>query len=141
MILWIEAAVALVIGGVACRLWYRHWRARKIAAARRVEAPNSHYSSAGVRDQEEIDSVEELPELRDGLVDRLLTGGGYVCYSTPAEQLIRLGHRYNVPVYPCINCPANYTLGGNNLRAAASNFWWAGADGLYLWNFQYSGHE
>ena len=75
--------------------------------------------------------------LRDGLVDRLLTGGGYVCYSTPAEQLIRLGHRYNVPVYPCINCPGAFGLGGDSLRAAASNLWWAGADGLYLWNFQY----
>ena len=75
--------------------------------------------------------------LREQLVDRLLTGGGYVCYSTPAEELVTLGHRFEVPVYPCINCPANYTLGGNNLRAAASNFWSAGADGIYLWNFQY----
>ena len=75
--------------------------------------------------------------LRERLVDRLLTGGGYVCYSTPAEELVKLGHRFEVPVYPCINCPANYTLGGGNLRAAASNLWWAGADGIYLWNFQY----
>ena len=75
--------------------------------------------------------------LRERLVDRLLTGGGYVCYSTPAEELVKLGHRFEVPVYPCINCPASYTLGGNNLRAAASNFWAAGADGIYLWNFQY----
>jgi len=74
--------------------------------------------------------------LRERLVDRLLTCGGYVCYSTPAEELAKLGHRFEVPVYPCINCPANFTLGGN-LRAAASNFWWAGADGIYLWNFQY----
>ena len=48
-----------------------------------------------------------------------------------------LGHRYGVPVYPCINCPANFVLGGHNLRAAASNLWWAGADGIYLWNFHY----
>ena len=75
--------------------------------------------------------------LREGLVDRLLTGGGYVCYSTPAEELVKLGHRFDVPVYPCINCPANYTLGGDNLRAAAANLWWAGADGIYLWNYQY----
>ena len=75
--------------------------------------------------------------LREGLIDRLLTGGGYVCYSTPAEELVKLGHRFEVPVYPCINCPANYTLGGDNLRAAAANLWWAGADGIYLWNFQY----
>lgn len=75
--------------------------------------------------------------LREGLVDRLLTGGGYVCYSTPAEELVRLGHRFEVPVYPCINCPANYRLGGGNLRAAAANLWWSGADGIYLWNFHY----
>ena len=75
--------------------------------------------------------------LRERLVDRLLTGGGYVCYSTPADELVKLGHRFEVPVYPCINCPANYTLGGGNLRAAAANLWWAGADGIYLWNFQY----
>jgi hypothetical protein len=75
--------------------------------------------------------------LKEGLIDRMLTGGGYVCYSTPAEELVKLGHRFEVPVYPCINCPANYTLGGGNLRAAASNLWWAGADGIYLWNFQY----
>jgi len=75
--------------------------------------------------------------LRERLVDRVLSGGGYVCYSTPAEELVRLGHRFDVPVYPCINCPANYELGQGNLRAAASNLWWAGADGIYLWNIQY----
>lgn len=75
--------------------------------------------------------------LRERLVDRLLTGGGYVCYSTPAEELVTLGHRHEVPVYPCINCPVSYQLGKGNLRAAASNLWWAGADGIYLWNFQY----
>ena len=75
--------------------------------------------------------------LREGLIDRLLTGGGYVCYSTPAEELVALGHRYEVPFYPCINCPGSSQLGNGNLRAAASNLWWAGGDGIYLWNFQY----
>jgi len=53
MIIWIEVAVAFVIGGVALKLWYRHWRVKKIAAARRVERSNSHYSSEGVRNQED----------------------------------------------------------------------------------------
>ncbi|MBI82255.1 MAG: hypothetical protein CMJ81_03580 [Planctomycetaceae bacterium] len=75
--------------------------------------------------------------LREHLVDRVLTGGGYVCYSTPAEELVKLGHRYEVPVYPCINCPMSFQSGNGNLRAAAANFWSAGADGIYLWNFQY----
>ena len=79
--------------------------------------------------------------LKEGYVDRLLTGGGYAAFSTPAEELIDLGHRYEIPVYPCINCPMTHELGGTlgfeALRGAASNLWWAGADGLYLWNYQY----
>jgi len=75
--------------------------------------------------------------LKEGLIDRPLIGDGYVYYSTPAEELVALGHRYGVPVYPCINCPSNFVLDGYNLRAAASNLWWAGADGIYLWNFHY----
>ena len=79
--------------------------------------------------------------LKEGLIDRLLTGGGYVSFSTPAEELIELGHKYGVPVYPCINCPPTYGScdgkGFEALRGAASNMWWAGADGLYLWNFHY----
>jgi hypothetical protein len=45
------ALAVLVTGGIALRFWYRHWRARKIAENRRVEAPNSHYSSKGVQNQ------------------------------------------------------------------------------------------
>ena len=41
------------MGGVGLRVWYRSWRARKIAERRRVEAPNSHYSSTGVRNAED----------------------------------------------------------------------------------------
>jgi hypothetical protein len=49
----LSALVAVVIGGVASRIWYRRWRRRRIEARRRVEAPNSHYSSTGVRNQED----------------------------------------------------------------------------------------
>ena len=75
--------------------------------------------------------------LKEKLIDRLLVGLGYAVYSMPAEQMVVLAHRYEVPVYPCINCPATYTLGNNSLRGAASNLWFAEADGLYLWNFHY----
>lgn len=44
-----------MILGVALRIWYRAWRRRKTAARRRVEMPNSHYSSQGVRNQEDRD--------------------------------------------------------------------------------------
>ena len=49
----LPALVLVTMGGVLLRWWYRSWRRRRIAARRRVEAPNSHYSSAGVRNQED----------------------------------------------------------------------------------------
>ena len=75
--------------------------------------------------------------LKEGLVDRLLIGGGYVPLTSPAEELVRLGHEHDVPVYPCINCGAPTQGADDELRAAASNILWAGADGVYLWNYQY----
>ncbi len=79
--------------------------------------------------------------LREGLIDRLLAGGGYASFCTPAAEMIALGHRYDVPVYPCINCPGTFDRGADRgfeaLRGAAANFWQAGADGIYLWNYQY----
>ena len=79
--------------------------------------------------------------LAAGLVDRVLAGGGYASFCVPAEELVELGHRHGVPVYPCINCPGTYDLGAGDgfaaLRGAAANFWRAGADGIYLWNYQY----
>jgi len=78
--------------------------------------------------------------LRERLVDRMLIGSGHMCYSTPAEELIALGHRFEVPVYPCIECHEYsniYNLGGGNLRGAATNLWSCGADGIYMFNFWY----
>lgn len=49
----LPALAVMTIGGVTLRLWYRSWRRRRIVARRRVEAPNSHYSSMGVRSQED----------------------------------------------------------------------------------------
>ncbi len=45
----LSALLVMTLGGVAFRLWYR----RRVAARRRVEAPNSHHSSRGVRNQED----------------------------------------------------------------------------------------
>ncbi len=60
MTIWITAiatATLLFLGG---RLWYRHWRARRIASRRRVELPNSHYSSQLVRNQLDRDRWRAL---------------------------------------------------------------------------------
>lgn len=75
---WIPAVAALVATGVALRLWYTGWRRRRIASRRRVEGPNSSYSSQGVRNHEDrerwgrIDLAGLHPLNRDE-VQRLLS--------------------------------------------------------------------
>ena len=69
-------AIALV-GSLGLRMWYVRWRKRRVAERRRVEAPNSHYSSAGVRHQEDRErwgdiEVKTLHPLNADEVMRLL---------------------------------------------------------------------
>ena len=73
----LPTVIVLAIGGVSLRLWYKSWRRRKIAASRRVEAPNSHYSSKGVRNQEDRErwgdiTMGKLHPLNRDEVSRLL---------------------------------------------------------------------
>ncbi|MFC1661028.1 hypothetical protein ACFL3S_06185 [Gemmatimonadota bacterium] len=77
MTTWLLFFASAVLGGVGVRLWYGRWRKRRIASKRRVEKPNSHYSSAGVRnqlDRERWAGIEdlELHPLNREEVDRLL---------------------------------------------------------------------
>jgi len=53
MLEWLWGMAALMLGGFGARVWYRARQRKRAAARRRVEAPNSHYSSAGVRNQED----------------------------------------------------------------------------------------
>jgi hypothetical protein len=77
MTMWMTLLLLVVAGGIGLRLWYRWWRARRIAARRRVEKPNSHYSSQGVRNQEDRErwgriNVGRLHPLNRNEVQRLL---------------------------------------------------------------------
>jgi len=69
--------------------------------------------------------------LSEGLLDLLIAGVGTSCMASPHGELIELGHRHGVPVYPCID--TSYPLEG--LRAVAGNFLAAGADGVYRFNY------
>ena len=75
--------------------------------------------------------------LEQGWVDRMLIGGGYTVFTNPAQELVKLGHRHDVPVYPCINCGLQVFGSDETMRGAAANIFQAGADGIYLWNYHY----
>lgn len=73
----LPALVVMIAGGVGLRVWYASWRRRRVGARRRVEAPNSHYSSQGVRDQEDRErwgriDLQALHPLNSEEVGRLL---------------------------------------------------------------------
>ncbi len=57
----LPALAVIVVGGIGARVWYVGWRKQRRAASRRVEAPNSHYSSAGVRNQEDRERWGDIP--------------------------------------------------------------------------------
>ena len=81
--------------------------------------------------------------LSAGLIDVLAISGGYVAFDQPVEELIELGHKHDVPVYPCLSQsgmlyrpprgkgesqpPAAW-------NGAAARFWEAKADGIYSFN-------
>jgi len=81
--------------------------------------------------------------LSEGLVDVLITGGGYEPLTMPVGELADFGHRHEVPVYPCIS---NSGLQRDHQRieawrAAAANAHHAGADGVYTFNLFPSSRE
>lgn len=77
MSLILPILIGAAISAVGLRMWYKERRRRKIAENRRVEAPNSHYSSAGVRHQEDRErwgdiDLNELHPINQDEVRRLL---------------------------------------------------------------------
>jgi len=77
MTIWISGFTFFVFGIVGGRLWYRHWRERRIAQRRRVELPNSHYASQLVRNQLDRErwgdlNLERVHEVNREEVERLL---------------------------------------------------------------------
>lgn len=81
--------------------------------------------------------------LNEGLIDVMSLGGGYVTFDVAVSELITLGHKHSVPVYPCLSQsglmyrPPRGTSTKQPPEAwlgAASRLWAEGADGIYTFN-------
>lgn len=77
--------------------------------------------------------------MRNGLIDMLITTGYFRL--NPWEYSVQLGHKYDVPVYPCLS---DSRVRGEtrflrrstaSYRGRAMNAWAAGADGLHVFNY------
>ncbi len=69
--------------------------------------------------------------MKEGLLDLLIVGGGYMPYAGRLQAFIDLAHQYGLPAYPCIN----HFREPINMHSLAANFWALGADGVYLFNY------
>lgn len=95
------------------------------------------YLAMRVADTPELslnNGVDAASWIEEGLVDLLVAGAGYVPFTTPVEEWIRLGHAQGIPVYPCLSGSTRAFLDIRSARAAAQRFWSEGADGLYWFN-------
>ena len=76
--------------------------------------------------------------LEQDLVDILIAGGGYVPFSLPVAEFAEAAEPQGVPVYPCVNQSMADTVSDGafleGVRGLASNWYAAGARGLYFWN-------
>ena len=72
--------------------------------------------------------------LNDDLVDILFLGNGFAWPNVPADKLINVAGRHDVPVFPCLKWSGYGSHTVETFRAAAANAWHAGADGIYFFN-------
>ena len=81
--------------------------------------------------------------LQDDLVDSLALGGGYITFDLPVQELIELGQKHGIPVYPCLSQSGlmeRPPRGKSEKQApeswlgAASRLWAEGASGIYTFN-------
>ncbi len=105
-------------------------RGRPILTAARVPATPSACRHVGI-------DIERW--LKEGLVDVLNVGGGYVPFTEPLDEIVKLAHSVGIPVYSTISAsgmrgPDNRYSAVEAWRGAASNMWHAGVDGIVTFN-------
>jgi len=81
--------------------------------------------------------------MKAGLIDFVTVGGGYVPFSMPTAEIVTIGRKHGVPVYPCISASGmmrrapfgkGQLYGIEGWRATAANAFAQGADGISLFN-------
>ncbi|MCP4641975.1 MAG: family 10 glycosylhydrolase, partial [bacterium] len=78
--------------------------------------------------------------MSEGLIDILVVSGYFRL--NPWETSVELGHKYNIPVYPCLSETRvrdgeakKVRASLESYRARAASAWNAGVDGIYMFNF------
>ena len=73
--------------------------------------------------------------LKERLLDVLIVGGGYAPFWTAWTEYRDLAAKHDIPAYLCFNCSLASHFGRVEvMRGIASNWWYLGAAGVYLFN-------
>jgi hypothetical protein len=72
--------------------------------------------------------------LTDDLIDVVVSSLEDDPFTGPAKELTELGHRYNAPVYACLQGASPGLDPSASWAGAATNAWNAGIDGIYTFN-------
>ena len=81
--------------------------------------------------------------LEEKLVDTLALGGGYITFDLPIKEMVALGKKHDVPVYPCLSqsglmyrSPRGQSTKqpAESWMGASSRLWHDGASGIYVFN-------
>ena len=77
--------------------------------------------------------------IKEGLVDVLTLGGGYIPFTEPLDELVTLVHSAGIPAYATISAsgmrgPENRYSTHEAWRGAAANMFQAGVDGIVTFN-------
>ena len=69
--------------------------------------------------------------LKDGSLDMLMIGGGYLPYGGRLKEFIDMAHQYGIHAYPC----QNHFIKAQPMQSIASGFFALGGDGFYMFNY------
>jgi hypothetical protein len=81
--------------------------------------------------------------LQEKLIDVMSLGGGYITFDLPIKEMVLLGKKHDVPVYPCLSQSGLMYRPprGKSIKqpveawfGAAARLWQDGADGIYTFN-------
>ncbi|MCE2397097.1 hypothetical protein J4G02_21505, partial [Candidatus Poribacteria bacterium] len=72
--------------------------------------------------------------MREGIVDMLIAGGGFIPFEMPISDWVKTAHGTGCKIYGCFE-GLRPLLNEEMLKALALRYWEAGVDGLYFFNY------
>ena len=84
--------------------------------------------------------LDVLAWIEEDLVDVVVAGGGFIAFEAPIREFVEAAEGTHTQIYGPLEA-LRPTVDRRVIRGAASRYWDAGVDGLYLFNYYSMAHE